>query len=154
MYVQSRGCTGRDRRSLVEFDLWSIPYHSTIVSATLNLYASTVPKTTRTYELYRITSDWTELGVEWQNQPAIAGQYSDTATTPGSAEWMTWDVTADVQAMMNGTVTNYGWLVKDSSERCSETQRTAFLTREHYKHNKHDTETGLRPVLEITYQAP
>lgn len=133
------------QRSLVQFDLSSVPAGSTISSATLYLYASTAASG-RTYGAYRITSSWTETAVTYTNQPSIAGAATSTA---GSGTTMSFSVLADLQAwIQNQTATNYGWLIKDQSEGTGTPLQTSIYTREE------GTQTTLRPKLSITYTAP
>ncbi|MBI4337097.1 MAG: DNRLRE domain-containing protein [Chloroflexi bacterium] len=137
----------RNRRGLVKFDLSAVPANATIVSATLKLYAFSVPSSARMYGAYRITSTWTETGVTWNAQPTLVLSPTASATTPGSMNWVTWDVTADVQAMVNGVATNYGWMFIDAVENSSTAYVTAFSPRE-------SVLSSVRPVLVIQYQTP
>lgn len=66
-------------RSLLKFDLSSIPASATIVSAKLSLYVDTAsiwgtvgqPTSGNNNSSYlkKVTSAWTELGVTWNTQP-------------------------------------------------------------------------------------
>jgi hypothetical protein len=114
--VQSRD-THRNRRTILKFDMSTIPPGATVISATLSLYyydiLGTVP-TNRPYWVYRITQTaWTELGSTWNtydgtnswSSPGGGGDYATTdaasATVPGSYGWMNWPVTAQVQYAVN-----------------------------------------------------
>ena len=80
----------------------------------------------------------------WNNQPNVAASATDTATTPASPACMSWTVTADVQAWVDGTA-NDGWRVKDSVEESSPQQGTTYRSRE-------DTASPTdRPKLVVTY---
>ncbi len=144
------GPNSRNGRSVVQFDISLIPQGSTVSSATLSLYASTVPATTETYYAHRVTTSWAEGTVTW-NTPwtAAGGDYAAstvTATTPGAVGWMNWDVTSDVSAFVAGTYSNYGWLVKDGTENGSNLA-TTFYTKDEA------TQTTLRPKLTVTFTA-
>ncbi len=105
-----------DKHSLVEFDLSAITPGSHVGSATLNLYYHHCTfGNCADRELYcrRIMSDWDESTVTWNTRPSVAADVSDTSTVPASYGWMAWDVTSDVQAMVNGEVSNYGWRIAD-----------------------------------------
>jgi len=102
------------RRAFIKFDLSSIPSGSVIISATLKLYVSTLNyPSDGQVELHRVTSDWSESGATWNNQPSY-----DSAITASKAcseisddSWVEFDVTSDVQAWVNGTYDNYGWAI-------------------------------------------
>jgi hypothetical protein len=118
----------KESRSFVRFDISSIPVGSTINSATLTLCAVTVPATTRTYEVRRVTSSWVETTLTWNLQPTVAATQTDSTTTPALPACMNWTVTSDVQLWVDGT-TNDGWRVSDSVlDTANNTAR--FRTRE------------------------
>jgi hypothetical protein len=141
------GSKGKNARSLVQFDVSSIPAGSTITSATLTLCATAVPATIRTYEVYQVTAGWTETGVTWANQPSTAATATATATTPTVPGCMTWVVTANVQAWVAGTTANNGWLIKDQSENSTQQEKSQFRTRE-------SGVAAERPLLDVSYTSP
>lgn len=145
MEVDSR--TNKLRRSFVSFNVSSIPAGSTVDSATLRLCATTVPSTTRTYNVHQVTASWVETTITWTNQPAVAASATASATTPASAGCMTWSVAADVQAWVSGTANN-GWRVSDSAEGTGSSKVTIFRTRE-------DTAVPAdQPKLDVIYTPP
>ena len=80
----SLGLNDGIRRSLINFDLSSIPENAKIVDATLSLYYNAesveIPSTKGHSQrdgsnksiLSRITSEWSEEKVTWNNQPSIS----------------------------------------------------------------------------------
>jgi hypothetical protein len=132
----------KNRRSYVQFDLSrcspAIPSTATVNSATLRLYMSGLPNACRTHDIFRVASTWTETGITWNTQP-----FGTTLNNPptgqrtasidvGSAPCQNqtngvyvsgWNVTADVSAYVNGTATNFGWMIRDDVE-ASATNRT------------------------------
>ena len=134
-----------DRRSLVQFDLSSVPAEATIQEANLMLYMSTAPSTSRTYEAYPVTSEWTEASVKWNNQPSIAASPTDsTGTGTTSGVWLSWDITANVKAWHSGSEPNFGTLIKDAQEGSSINYVGTFYSKEY-------ATASLRPKLEVTY---
>jgi len=134
-------------RSFVQFDLSYIPSGSTINSATLNLYMFSAPSMSIVYEVNRVTASWNENTTTWNNQPSNA---STTATNSTGSGWLSWDVTSDVQSMVTGAFTNYGWVVRDQGEGASgEGNRLGKFYSKEYT-----TDTTLRPKLEISYTPP
>ena len=145
MRVQSKA-GGTNHRSFGRFDVSSIPAGSTIGSATLTLCATVFPASTRTYDVHRMTASWVETTLTWNNQPGVAAAATDSVTTPASETGcMTWTVTADVQAWVDGTANN-GWRVADSVEEGSD-----YLTKFHTRENG---ESAQRPKLDVVYFAP
>lgn len=150
LHVHSRGPAGnpRNRRSLVQFDISSIPSGSTVTSATLGLNLNTAPSSSRTHDVHRATSSWVETSVTWNTMPtfnATATASAATGTTSGA--WISWTVTSDVSAYIGGTATNYGWLVKDQTENDSPEIMSHYESRE-------SATTTIRPKLTVTFTAP
>jgi len=139
----------KTKRSFLKFDVSSISAGSTVNSATLALCFSATPgggAVGRTHELRLVTASWTETGINWNNQPAVSGTVTGTITVPSTASCVSWSVTGDVQAWVNGTATNNGWRVSDQSENATGTN-TKYATREHGT-------SSVRPKLDVTYTPP
>jgi hypothetical protein len=135
-----------NRRTFVQFLLTScsIPANSLVTAATLKLYMYTAPTATRTYEARRVTGAWTETGVTWTNQPAVAGSATATVTTGTTANvTLSWDVTSDVQAYVDGT-SNLGWRIADQTEGSATARLGQFRSAEYGT-------AAQRPILDITY---
>jgi len=151
LYVQSyRGAN--NMRSLLTFDLATIPSGVSITSAKLYLYAwfitwPNTPSYYRTYCAHRVTSAWAESTVTWNTQPTFSStSTSETVVTGQETEgWFSWDVTADVQ---NGYLNPSAWhgvLIKDKAEGSYYSRTCIFWSRENPSHPE------LRPYLEVTY---
>ncbi len=143
LYVMSRA--GMNRRTVVHFDLTSIPAGASIDSATLHLDIwSLVVGTGRTYDVHRVTESWVETLVTWRNifGKNVLMPISSAATGTTANSWVVWDITSDVQAFTDGTP-NYGWLVKDQTESQG-TNYVKFYSSEYADATK-------RPYLEVTY---
>ncbi len=137
--------TAKNARAFVQFDVSSIPAGSTVSSATLTLCATSVPGSTRTYDLHRVTASWVETTLTWNNQPGVAATLTDSSTTPAAAGCMSWTVTTDVQTWVDGTANN-GWRAGDSVEDASRNE-SKFRTRENGTASE-------RPTLDVTYTTP
>ena len=103
----------------------------------------TAPTASRTYEAHLVSAAWTETGVTWTNQPAVGTLTASTATGTTANVTLTWAVTADVQAFVDGT-TNRGWRIKDQTESSAPTRNAVFRSAEYGTASQ-------RPVLEVTY---
>jgi hypothetical protein len=122
--------------ALLSFDLTHLLPHLPITSATLQLYCFTHENgdpVGRPLSCRRILGSWTENTVTWGNQPGVAATATSYAVVPADSGWIRWDVTADVRAMVNLAVTNYGWQVCDDSIPWSGpgTPVTCVRAREH-----------------------
>ncbi|MDF1695699.1 MAG: DNRLRE domain-containing protein [Saprospiraceae bacterium] len=120
---------GGIRRSLIEFDLSSIPENAQIVSATMNLYFNpTSAELPSTYGhsqrdgsnrsiLSRITSSWNEETVNWNNQPSIS---SDNQIYVKASDEPDEDYQIDVKNLVEDMVKNpdesHGFMYKLENE--------------------------------------
>jgi hypothetical protein len=138
---------GANRRAFVRFDLAScfIPATAEVITARLSLYMSTAPTANRTYQARRVTAAWTETGITWTNQAAVAASATSTTTTgTTSGVRLEWDVAADVSSFVNGSLVNNGWRIADSFESSSTARTATFNADEH-------ATASQRPLLTITY---
>jgi hypothetical protein len=126
-----------NQRSLVRFDLSTtgLSSNTAVKTSTLNLVPTTPLFTSRNQEVHRITgtTDWTETGVTWNTRDGVlawatpGGDFDPAATdtkpsgtTAGTA--VSFNVLSDStsanipQGWVNGTIPNYGLLVKDQLE--------------------------------------
>jgi len=158
-------------RTIIYFDLSSFPSYGSITSATLKLYyyeyiATGSNPSGRTYNIHRVIADWDEgddaVGsasgnVTWNDRKTstpwttAGGDYDATATdsdtVPASAgAWMEWNVTADVSDFLDSTYTNYGWIIKDTSEDSATKYVSNFYSSEYTD----DTSKTPRLVIEYT----
>ncbi|MBC7237417.1 MAG: DNRLRE domain-containing protein [Chloroflexi bacterium] len=125
---------GRIVRSLVRFDLVSLPDRISVVSATLrlNLVRSwDYPDTARPITVCRVISDWSEALVTWRTAPACAEAYGGAVEIVHSGwGWYEWDVTALVRAWLSGTYPNYGIMVRGPEVSGYDSSWRGFSTRE------------------------
>ncbi len=135
--VSAHTAQNANQRSLVRFDLSTTGLNSNtaLKTSTLNLVPTTPLFTSRLQEVHRITgtTDWTEAGVTWNTRNGVlawtnpGGDFDATAadtqpsgTTAGTA--ISFNVLSDStstnipQGWINGTIPNYGLLVKDQLE--------------------------------------
>jgi hypothetical protein len=139
------------QRGFARFDLTgcspTIPSGAIVQTASLRLTISAAAAQTRTYDIYCVTGAWTEAGVTWNTQPAVAAG-STAATTVNALTLagtvMPWTVTSDVQSFVTGANSNLGWRVNDHVETDAVGTGLSFQARE--------AASG-RPQLAITYVA-
>ena len=148
VYHFSSGGSIGAARSLVRFDLSTIPIDATLSSATLELFAIDASNArTVTYDIHHIMASWDEYTCNWNNQPTYyATPDASLVMSPSTNTWWIWDVTSVVQSMICGTLPNYGFLVKDRNESTNSNWYT-FATRE-------NSNSAMRPVLRVTCTTP
>ena len=162
------------RRSLVAFDVSAIPAGSTVTNVQVKLYMSKTVVGAKSFNLHRLTSDWSEgpsVGLSGNGANALAGDstwlHTNYATqfwtTPGgdfvasssatvsigsTYQYYTWNSTptlvADVQGWVNNPSNNFGWIVRGPEGGTKSAKQ--FESRESLP--------NLRPVLVVTYTPP
>jgi hypothetical protein len=158
--------SGANQRTYVRFDLTTcnpaIPSSATVRLATLRLYMTAVPAACRIIDLFASTATWTETGITWNNQPfgttinnpptgSRSGSFS-VGTPAGCQNQATGayivggTVTTDVQAFVGGSVTNFGWMLRDDTEGSATTRTVTFSSKELGT-------VGQSPQLVVTYVA-
>ena len=147
-------------RSLIKFDLSSIPSNATISSATLSLWFKTdLSAAARTLSIYRCKRAWTEAGATWNKydgtnnwQTAGADGADDrdssatgtasisAAETLNTEKQISLDV-AEVTKLIDGTYSNNGWVLRVDTENYDQ----------YYYHSSSSTTAEYRPKLVIEY---
>ena len=136
-------------RMYIKFDLSSIPTDIRIIDADLKLYQyDDIGTGNFTIGLHKITSDWDESTIDWDPQPASSADAEITSNiTVGAITWKAWDIDTLLQGWLDGTITNYGMVLKDTDE-------TSVNTIAYFYTSDYTTDTTKRPKLEIDYYIP
>ena len=136
-------------RTYIEFDLSLIPVDVRVTDADLKLYQYSANGTDNfVIGLYKITSDWDESTIDWDPQPTSSTDAEITINiTAGAVTWKSWDIDTLVQGWLDGNITNYGMMLKDTDE--SSVNTIAYFWTSDYT-----TDTTKRPKLEIDYYIP
>lgn len=141
-------------RSLLKFDLSSIPASATIQSAHLFIYSNTPPDngnkvdanygSDNSFLLQQISADWTPATTNWSSQPAVSATNQITIpSTSQSVLDLDIDVTVMVGNMIN-TNKNYGFMLRLKNE-------TAYTSRI-FVGSYNATKMDKYPKLVITYK--
>jgi hypothetical protein len=110
-------------RSLLRFDLKSIPPHKKIRKATLSLYSVSLPyigeghssaSGPNDFVLNRVTSSWDEGKVTWNTQPMITREGEVILPPPGTPDqdYTNIDITEMVQYMIKNPSENHGIMIR------------------------------------------
>lgn len=154
---------GANQRTYLRFDLTvcspAIPATAIVRLATLRLYMTAVPAACRVLDLFPATATWGETNLTWNNQPfgttinnpptaSRTGTFS-VGTQAGcqnlAAGYVTGGtVTSDVASFVAGSVTNFGWMIRDDTEGSATTRTATFSAKEL-------ANVAQEPQLVITY---
>ncbi len=132
MLLRSSGVV--NQRAYIQFDLTKctpvIPASATVANATLRVWVTAVATACRTQDIFPAAAAWGETTITWNNQPfgtALNNPASGTRTDgvnvgaavctySAAAQYVSWNVTADVVKFVAGTMTNNGWMIRDDVE--------------------------------------
>ncbi len=143
-----------DGKSLLQFDLSSIPANSVIISAELSLsfnptdgdgQHSSLTNSNQSY-LQRITSSWDEMTVNWVNQPSITttNQVLLAESNSSTQDYPNIDVANLVQDMVNDPTGSHGFMLSGVSDQ--HYYRLTFASSDHLDQHLH-------PKLVIVYES-
>lgn len=138
------------KRTLIKFDLSSIPQNVKIVEAKLHLYCYLTPPSggvSQTLNVHRITQNWTEINATWSNMKN-AYDTSVVASIDGGKTigWKIWDLTTIIENFVKGSYPNYGLMIKCGSETSTNTSYKYGFYSSNYL-----SDLSLRPKLVVTY---
>jgi hypothetical protein len=138
-------------RTLVKFNLSSIPTNATIDSATFSIYLTSCGRYSQTindFNIARITAGWQENTVTWnshKNKFDMASALNKTASCDATGGYLNYNVKTFVRNWLGSAYSNYG-LGLYGDEGASESWEKIFYSRE-YENNK-------PPKLKIIYTLP
>jgi len=140
------------QRAFLDFDLSVIPTNAIIQSAFLSLFAPDSPSTefdsprsgSNSAWLRRVTGQWNQNTITWNNQPSYTTKNQITLTVSTSAyqDYPNIDVTQLVRDMRNNTTSSFGFMIQLKTEK--KYRRLSFCASNYPDSTKH-------PKLVITY---
>jgi len=146
------GNNGFNNRTYLQFELDPnpLPADAVITDARLKLYKYALLVLPGTFNggLYPVTSDWEEDEITWNNQPTSSSTFVALPTlynTPGT--WVTCHIEDFVKGWLDGSITNYGLLIKATNESTEDTGASFFSS-------DYATDITKHPILEIDYYVP
>ena len=136
-------------RAHLQFDVSILPTDAVIVNADLKLYQyQTIGTEGFVIGLHQVTESWEENMITWNNQPDYLPSPESTITvTVGALTWLSWDITSLLQGWLDGSITNYGVVLKDTDEPLGDTFIRCYSS-------DYPANPTLCPKLEITYYVP
>ncbi|MFT3774784.1 MAG: kelch repeat-containing protein [Minicystis sp.] len=123
--LSAGGTSGATRYALLNFDLSAIPQGSVVTQATVTL--STFSGGGATVNFHRITAPWSESTVTWNSFASAFNAQVEAAITGNSTSY-SGDVSALVQAWVNGTYSNYGMLLERDLSAATGLYASEFAT--------------------------
>jgi hypothetical protein len=124
---------GQVARSLLRFDLSAFGAGPPISRATLHIYlinSCDIGERSHQVTAYRVTSDWSETAVAWNNQPGFAEAYGSVSVPSRHWGWYSLDVTGLVRGWLDGSYPNRGLLLRSNESPGTDSARLGFSTRE------------------------
>lgn len=146
--------SGNINRSLVQFNLSSIPKGATISSALFQLYCNmNNAGGNTTVCCYRATQYWGPSAT-WNStfnaSPPMDGAQGISKSIPAGLQYVIFDTTAMVQSWFSGAAANYGFLVKsDPNHEASSGWGKQFRSLDY-----HNTNSDFCPHLTVNYVVP
>ena len=126
---------GKIARSLVQFDLSSIPARASISRATLRLYlmnSCDIGERTHSVTVYRAKASWSESSVIWNTRPDYAEAYGSTSIPSRTWGWYSFDVTGLVRGWVNGSFADHGMMIRGPESSGDDSAQLGFYTRNKY----------------------
>jgi TGF-beta propeptide len=102
-------------RSLIAFDLTTIPTGASIQGAFLNVRMVDQAGVDFSVEVHEVLEAWSETGVTWNNKPAVKSNIEASLDFQGYT-WWRFDVTALIRRWVAAPGTNHGLLLKENPE--------------------------------------
>jgi len=136
------------KRTYIKFGLGTVPANAVVADADLKLYRYGGNGTDSfTIGVHQVTSAWDESTITWNMQPTFSVDAEITSNITATVAWKSWDIDTLVQAWLDGSITNYGVVLKDIDE-------ASVNTEAYFYSSDYTTDTSKCPKLEIDYYIP
>ncbi|MAG32028.1 MAG: hypothetical protein CL908_14190 [Deltaproteobacteria bacterium] len=136
--------SGDRMRTLLEFDLSSLPSNVTVTSAVASLWVSGKDDPGDPVTVHRVTKNWAENGARWKNAAEDFDSTVEASFAPTQEDrFYTFDIASLVEKWLDGTHQNHGVMLIATSSGTE----AKFASREW------DTPSQ-RPCMGVTYGIP
>ena len=137
-------------RTYLQFDLNPnpLPVDAILTHAYLKLYQHG-GSGSLSLGVYQVLGNWSESAITWNNQPASSSveiHFQNIYTSTGT--WRTWYIKDLVKGWIDGSISNYGILLKPTDE-LSNNNNAFFISSDYYL-----TYSTICPKIEINYYVP
>jgi hypothetical protein len=142
--------SGWERDTLLFFNLTAFPTVTQVHTATLYLYYydyDDANPVRRALSLHQLTREWNIDNVTWKNRPSHINKNFSFSVISSTFGWMTWNMTAEIQRIINNPGGNFGWQLSDDTPWFH-----ANIPLIKFKSSQ--THTIYQPYLELTYTIP
>jgi uncharacterized repeat protein (TIGR01451 family) len=153
--LRVKGEANKLKRSLLRFDLSSLPSDAIVSSATLSLYVKGASGGALTINAHRVTQPWNEAQVTWKARDKAAGQLwttqggdydaavaASTVVDDTKNVWRSWSIGSLVAGWLSSPATNYGLILEAASSNAEKVFKSSD-----------DGTTSQRPKLEVCFSA-
>jgi hypothetical protein len=148
-WISAGAGAGDIARAYIQFNLDLLPEDVVITGARLGLvYWYTSNSAAASIGAYNVEEAWGEDTLTWNNQPAFATTIEDYANVPAGVTdgFVYWYITDLVKGWWDGTLANYGVVLKDTDESTEEAWKRFYSSDWTTAHQ--------RPELTIIYYDP
>jgi hypothetical protein len=114
--------------SYVQFS--NLTLNGNVTSAYLFLYKAGGIGSNHIVNLYRVTSEWNESNITWNNQPIVNGYIWDSKVMNANG-WYSWNITNLLRGWLNGSYSNYGMYLNFTSPALGTWNFSSFSSREY-----------------------
>ena len=142
---------GEELKSLIQFNISSVPQDHTIVNANISIYISSIGGNGVNTTIHRITSAWAEAEATWNNKTtssgwtSAGGDYASLLDSENltSSQWYTFSITEAVRGWVNSTYNNYGLMLVASNPSSGDYIK--------FYSSDYTTDESKRPKIEIEH---
>ena len=135
-------------RAYLEFDLSPNPLPAGAVVTSVSLYLYRYGGSgSVSIGVFQVTSSWVESSIIWNIQPSSSSEAEDFYTISTATGWKYWYVTDLVKGWLDGTISNYGMLLKPTNE-------SSNTTYARFHSSDYTVDSTKHPKLLIYYYVP